>query len=203
MTSQRTELSMNQRAVLVFTLAYMAGFTAWFLASGNAEFIGYVATLGLFIALVGLTRHKAQYPPALLWALTLWGLAHMAGGGVAVDDGVLYSVRLLPVMGSGDLAVLKYDQAVHAYGFGVTAWLLWHLMDLHVPALRGSRTILVYPALGSMGLGTVNEIIEFAMVLTMPETGVGGYHNTLLDLVFNGLGAVAAMGIIAGSRRAG
>jgi putative membrane protein len=42
-----------------------------------------------------------------------------------------------------------------------------------------------------MGLSVVNELIEFAAVVVSPSTGVGGYVNTLLDLLFNTLGAVS------------
>jgi putative membrane protein len=197
-------LTRDQWAVLGFTLAYVGGFLVWFLAAGNAEFVWYIITMVALIGLIGLTLGKARYPTALLWALSLWGLAHMAGGGVPVGDSVLYAVQVVPIGGTGEMTLLKYDQLVHAYGFGVTAWLLWHLMDLHFPFLRGTWTILVYPALGTMGLGAVNEMIEFAAVLALAETGVGGYYNTALDLVFNGLGAVIAMMIIArAGRRAG
>jgi hypothetical protein len=183
--------------VLAFTLAYGLAFTAWFVVRGNAEFLLYAATMAALIALVGATQRTAALPPALLWALSLWGLAHMAGGGVRVGDGVLYNLMLLPVAGEGERAVLKYDQLVHAYGFGVTAWLLRHLLARHYPATRGTWTLAVYPALGAMGLGAVNEIIEFGAVLSVPDTNVGGYDNLALDLVFNGLGAVVAVTILA------
>ena len=45
-------------------------------------------------------------------------------------------------------------------------------------------------ALASMGLSVVNELIEFSTVVYIGSTGVGGYVNTLLDLLFNSLGAV-------------
>jgi hypothetical protein len=48
-----------------------------------------------------------------------------------------------------------------------------------------------------MGLGAVNEIIEFAAVLGLPDTNVGGYLNTGLDLVFNAIGAIIAMALAA------
>jgi len=35
------------------------------------------------------------------------------------------------------------------------------------------------------GIGAVNEIIEFIAVKSVPETNVGGYDNTLWDLIFN------------------
>ena len=188
-------------AVAGVTAAYVAGFTAWFFAIGNYEFIVYVVTMAGLIALVGLNLARAAFPPAMLWALSFWGLLHMAGGGVPVGESVLYSLPLLPVIETEYYVILKYDQMVHAYGFGVTAWLLWHLMTRHFPATRGSATALVYPLFGAMGLGALNEMIEFTAVLLVPETNVGGYYNTALDLVFNALGAGVAVALIGLGRR--
>jgi hypothetical protein len=39
-------------------------------------------------------------------------------------------------------------------------------------------------------------MIEFSAVLAVPDTNVGGYFNTALDLCFNALGAAIAMTII-------
>ncbi|MHC0053439.1 hypothetical protein [Actibacterium sp. D379-3] len=187
----------QEMAVFWFTLAYVAVFSAWFFAIGNYEFIWYVVTMVALIALVSVNLRKAEFPAPLLFSLSLWGLAHMAGGGVPVGDSVLYSAVLVPLSLNGEMTILKYDQIVHAYGFGVTAWLLWHLMARHFPQTKGTATIYVYPAIGAMGLGSVNEIIEFIAVLGIPETNVGGYYNTALDLVFNAAGACIAVVLIA------
>jgi len=48
-----------------------------------------------------------------------------------------------------------------------------------------------------MGLGAMNELIEFAATLLVPETNVGGYVNTGWDLVSNFVGATAAAAVIA------
>lgn len=197
----RTNIRPGEWAVAAFTIAYVAGFTAWFLVRGNYEFVVYVLTMLVLIALIGRSLRFAEYPVGMLWALTLWGLLHMAGGGVPVGDSVLYSAQVVPITAeNGEMTLLKYDQIVHAYGFGVTAWVLWHLMRRHFPLLDGTWTIYVYPALASMGLGAVNEIIEFIAVISVPETNVGGYLNTALDLVFNAAGAVIAMVIVAARR---
>jgi hypothetical protein len=196
------EFRRGERAVAAFTAAYVAAFTAWFLIRGNYEFVVYVITMLILIVLVGRSLRSAEYPLSMLWALSLWGLAHMAGGGVPVGDSVLYSAQVVPLAPpDGEWTFLKYDQIVHAYGFGVTAWVLWHLMRRHYPVLEGTWTIHVYPALAAMGLGAVNEIIEFVAVLSVPETNVGGYINTALDLCFNAAGAVIAMVIVAVTRR--
>ena len=186
----------SETLVGVVTLAYVLGFTIWFLSIGNFEFIVYIATMLGLIALVALTLRVAEYPVPMLWALTFWGLLHMAGGSVPVAGSVLYNLHLIPIVETEQYFILKYDQFVHAYGFGVSAWLLYHLLLRHYPETRGSATAYVYPVLGAMGLGALNEMIEFSAVLMVPDTNVGGYYNTALDLVFNALGAVIAMVLV-------
>lgn len=187
-------------AVLGVTLAYTAVFGTIFIASGNAEFVWYVVTLLILVGLVAVGQRKAAFPPAILWALSAWGLIHMAGGGVPVGDSVLYAHVVLPLYGSsaggGEFVFLKYDQIVHFYGFGVTAWLLWHLLRRHFPEMAGTASLFVFPVLGAMGLGAANEMIEFAAVVVFPDTNVGGYVNTALDLVFNTVGALTAMVLV-------
>lgn len=196
-----TRFSRADYAVLAFTLAYSAVFAALIWWQGNTEFLVYAATMAVLILLVGATRTRAAYPVPMLWALTLWGLAHMAGGNLQVRGDALYNLTLWHLWGEGEWTVLKYDQLVHAWGFGVTAWLLWHLLVTAHPGTRGSRIALVYPVLGAMGLGALNEMIEFSAVALTPETNVGGYVNNALDLVFNAAGAVIAMALIRLSAR--
>ncbi len=186
------KLKRSEWTVLIFTVAYVVIFGSVFLASGNGEFVWYVFTLVFFLALIVATQRAAQLPAFILWGLAIWGFAHMAGGGVPVGDGVLYSQVLLPLAGNGELVLLKYDQIVHFYGFGVATLVLWHLMRRNFPALDGTKTIYALAILGAMGLGVLNELIEFTAVLAFPDTGVGGYFNTALDLLFNTLGAITA-----------
>lgn len=183
----------SERALLVFTLGYVGVFLIRFVTDGNVEFVGYIATLVFFVALIAATQKSARFPAWLLWGLSVWGLAHMAGGGIEIDGAVLYTHMLLPIAGNGELIVLKYDQLVHFYGFGVAALVLWHVMRRNFPALDGTKTIFAFAVLGAMGLGALNEIIEFTAVVSLPNTNVGGYYNTGLDLVFNAAGALTAM----------
>lgn len=192
-----TGFSGAELGVLGFTLSYALAFAGLIWWRGNSEFLVYALVMAVLILLVAATRRQAAFPPALLWALSVWGLLHMAGGNLPVGGSVLYNLVLWPLAGSGEWAVLKYDQAVHAWGFGVTAWLLWHLLVTSHPGTRGSKVAYVYPLIGAMGLGALNEMIEFAAVAATPETNVGGYVNNALDLVFNALGALLAMTVIA------
>lgn len=194
-------LNRAEWGVVAFNLGYLGVFALHFADRGNREFLWYILTMGVLMTLVGWLSRRAQLPLGLLWALSLWGLAHMAGGGLAVGDGVLYGVVVVPLVADGDFTLLRFDQVVHAYGFGVTAWLIWQLATGTVPQLRGTRTVYTLAALASMGLGAANEIVEFAAVVALPETGVGGYYNTALDLVFNAVGATVAVLAIAAVER--
>jgi hypothetical protein len=47
-----------------------------------------------------------------------------------------------------------------------------------------------------MGLGALNEVVEFIATLFL-ETNVGGYRNTGFDLIYNTVGATIAAFLIA------
>lgn len=187
MRLKRTEL-----AVLIFTLTYVVVFGAVFIAAGNSEFIWYVITLVIFLGLIAATQRVAQFPAFILWGLAIWGLAHMAGGGVPAGEDVLYAYVVVPLTSASELVILKYDQIVHFFGFGVATLVLWHILRRNFPMLDGTKTIYAFAILGGMGLGALNELIEFTAVLAFPDTNVGGYINTALDLAFNTLGAITA-----------
>lgn len=187
------KLSYQHIFVLSFTLLYIAGFAAYYLSIRNFEFMWYIAVmLGLTILLAWLALRKG-IPTYLLWLLSFWGLLHVMGGGVRIEEGVLYAQVLFPFVVDGDLSILKFDQLVHAYGFGVVALLVRHLIVRSVTLSPfGVATLSV---LAAMGLGAVNEVVEFIAVLSGP-TGVGGYFNTSLDLVANTFGAVIAVAAV-------
>ncbi|MDQ5958173.1 MAG: hypothetical protein QG665_524 [Patescibacteria group bacterium] len=163
-------------------------FSVYFLYIGNKEFIWYIGVMIGFLVLLFATLPYTKLSLTSLWGLCLWGLLHMAGGSVQVGDSVLYAWKILPLLDrGGEFYILKFDQVVHAFGFAVATLVMFEIIG---PRWRGSRGLLSFVAfLAGMGLGALNEIVEFAAVLVFPATGVGGYYNTGLDLVFNMLGA--------------
>lgn len=179
-------------ALIIFNLVYVLGFGLSYLLSGNYEFLWYVAVLVFFFILVLATWSRAKFDAIILWGLSIWGLMHMAGGGLKVGDGVLYGLHLIPIIGSGDAYVLKFDQVVHMFGFAVATLVVYHLLKPYLNNQTNWRV--VYPLIiaAGMGLGVLNEIVEFIAVVIFPNTGVGGYYNTAIDLIFNTLGATAA-----------
>ncbi len=182
--------------VIVFSMAYMVVFVGISLTRKNYEFILYAAVVVAIAAWILVKQRTVRFDPVILWGLSIWGLLHMAGGNIHVGDGVLYNVQLVPV-------VLRYDQLVHAFGFGTATLACHHILkNMLKPDIPQRVTLTILVILMGCGVGALNEIVEFIAVLAVPETNVGGYENTLWDLIFNLFGATIAA-IWATSRRFG
>jgi uncharacterized membrane protein YjdF len=187
--------------VAAFTAFYLLVAASFAFARGNSEFVFYIVVMLALMLVVWLVHRSVSLSTGLLWALSLWGLMHMAGGLVPVPAGwpidgdirVLYSLWLVPER-------LKFDQIVHAYGFGVATWVCWHGIRAAIRRRGGEAAptfgLMVLAATSGMGLGAANELVEFAATLAMAETNVGGYLNTGWDLAANFVGAALAATVI-------
>jgi hypothetical protein len=188
--------------VASFTGAYLTVALIGAVASGNSEFLFYLAIMAVLILAVAGVDRAVRLSPGALWGLSAWGLAHMVGGLVpappgwpttAAEGAVIYNAWIIP-------GRLKYDQIVHAWGFGITTWVCWQGLRAALRA-RGADAaptagLLVLVAAGGMGFGALNEVIEFVATLLVPDTNVGGYRNTGWDLVANLVGATTAVLLI-------
>ncbi|MBD3244565.1 MAG: hypothetical protein GF335_01075 [Candidatus Moranbacteria bacterium] len=83
------------------------------------------------------------------------------------------------------------------WGLGVSTLLLYHIIK---PAIKiKSRrfvSINIVIIMAGMGVGALNEIVEFIISILIKENGVGGYENTALDLIANLIGACVAAFLI-------
>lgn len=200
----RPATSQQVAVVLGITVLYLvvSAVVAWLL--GNGEFVFYITVMAVLIATLVVVHRRVGLSIGVLAGLSLWGLLHMAGGLVPVpeawhlglDQGVLYNLWIIPQK-------LKYDQLVHAWGFGLTTWLCWQALCAATadqkpdrPSLRPTPGIMVLCAAAGMGFGALNEVIEFGATLLLPNTNVGGYENTGWDLVYNLIGSTIAAAII-------
>ncbi len=193
-------LSKRELPILIVNLIYIPVFTVIALSRTNYEFLLYVGVILVVAAWIIWKQRSVQFDRTILWGLTIWGLLHMAGGNIHVRGDVLYSLQLIPVV-TEPFYILRYDQVIHTFGFGVVTLVGYHVLRpyLREPIQQWWALALLIVLIGS-GVGAVNEIVEFIAVLTVPETGVGGYHNTMLDLVFNLIGGLAAVGWITRQR---
>ncbi len=189
----------------IFTAVYTGIAGVVTTRTSNAEFLLYIGVMVIIFAFVAWLHARITLSAAALWCLSFWGLAHMAGGLLPVPltwpiEGnmrVLYSWWIIP-------RYLKYDQVIHAYGFGVTTWVCWQGLASAVRPMGNLRPrlgVLVLCMAAGMGFGATNEVVEFIATLTVPETNVGGYVNTGWDLVSNMAGCTIAAVLIRVFRR--
>ncbi len=188
------KLSKPEKAILAFTALYTVAFAVFFTRHFNIEFIGYIGVIIFIFALLYATLDKTRIPASILAGLSVWGLLHMMGGSIQTADGVLYAWRIFPFFdGGGELYILKFDQAVHLYLYAVLALLFLHFLRNYFGNKHSQILVGFIAVTASLGVGALNEIIEFIAVLTVPDNGVGGYFNTVLDIVFNFAGALFAV----------
>lgn len=184
------------RGLLPFNAIVFSAGVAGLIATRNGEFLFYLIVLLILATIVGVVHRRVSLSPLVLWGLSAWSAAHLAGGLLPVPEGwpingevrVLYSLWLVP-------GWLKYDQIVHAFGFGISTLLCHEGLLATTGTWAGTRTagmLVLFAALAALGLGATNEVIEFAATLLVPETNVGGYVNTGWDLVANTVGAILA-----------
>jgi hypothetical protein len=178
--------------IYAFNAIYFVAFGARAVVNANGEFMAYALIMLVLFGLVFVLDRRVNLGLPILWGLSVWGLAHMAGGNVHVPSSlvapdatnVLYNLRpasWLP----------KFDQVVHAYGFGVATFACWRAISAG-GSIRLTPGVIVGVGCMGMGLGAANEVAEFVITLVVAETNVGGYVNTGWDLVSNLTGAVMA-----------
>ena len=182
----------SQIIILAVNIVALLIFATIFILRGDYEFLVYLGEIVFFLALIIITNKRMNYSDSLLWGLTIWSILHMIGGGVLINGKSVYSTMLIPIVGE-PYNIFKYDQLVHAFGFGVATLLLFHILKPYLKESKSWIAISIVVIMAGMGAGALNEIIEFAVTVITPENGVGGYENTAIDLVSNAIGAIVAM----------
>lgn len=139
---------------------------------------------------------RVNFSRLVLSGLTLWGFLHLAGGLVPIpaDWTVIDAARLVLYDLKPHAYFPKYDQIIHALGFGVSLIAAHEALQAHLK----TKLPLTVPIIATLffiaiGLGALNEMIEFIAVISMANTNVGGYYNTGWDLVSNATGAILAL----------
>jgi len=187
-------LKKGQLPILIINLIYLIIFAIIFSFRKNYEFIFYVGVIVFFFTLIIYTNKKVNYPNSVLWGLTLWGFMHMSGGGILLKNGTmrLYELILIPI--SEYYQLFRYDQLVHIIGFGVATLVMFVLLKpLLKPKLKKWTSLSIIIIMAGFGVGALNEMVEFIATIIVPDTGVGGFINTSMDLVADLIGAIFAM----------
>jgi putative membrane protein len=175
----------------IFVYLLLAGLLAYFIPMGNYEFIGYAVVVGLLYYAVLAADKYYNFPVYSFWLFGIWVVSHMLGGALYFGGTRLYDTILIPIFnGGGEFVILKYDQLIHAYCYIAFAVLVYHALKKHFKKGQ-DRALILFTILAAVGIGLLNEVIEFGMVVFADAAdAVGGYYNTALDLVFNLIGAI-------------
>jgi uncharacterized membrane protein YjdF len=141
-------------------------------------FIYAVAILGGIIFLWWTFRDRS-FDGRLLVLLQVGILMHFSGAFVQIGAGRLYDAHILGI---------RYDKYVHFVNAFAAAYLVsWIFRNEGVPATFITGLALLLTVLG---LGAVIEIVEYGVMLTIPDNGVGGYDNNMQDLLSNFCGSL-------------
>ena len=173
--------------LVAVVVTYVVGWTVYGLLSGSDATLAYLVTMLVLATIVAFMHARVGLSSGVLWVVAAWGFAHMAGGIVAVGDGVLYNASL-------GVPLLRYDRVVHAIGFGTATVACWQALRSIHPAVPLTPGVAVLVSLMGMRVGALNEVVEFFASRTF-AANVGGYVNTGWDLVANAIGCGVAASV--------
>jgi len=184
-----------QRWILILTLAYVIGFGIYYIMAKNYEFMWYLVIMFIIIGLVIKLHSKFKFSTGLLAGASIWGLMHMAGGSLKFGGKALYSNMVIDfnIVEFAGTPIFKFDQLAHFYCYIVVTLILFYIFKDYLKRGRSKIGVSALLVLAAMGVGALNEILEFLPVLLLEETGVGDYYNTMWDIVFNTFGAIVAV----------
>lgn len=200
-TPRRPRLTHAERGAVQVAAVAVAGFCLYGFATRSPSTTGYVSSV-LVIGAAIVWLRRAALPALLAAGLAVAAIVTLAGGLVNVGQNVLYNSSVGPYSPALGTHFLQYDHLAHAYVSFVVAFACWTMLAApHAGA--GHRGDLVLLAVGTaLGLGALNEMVEFLATLAHHGAHAGGYWNTGWDLVCNFIGAGAA-GLVMARSRAG
>ncbi len=177
------------RWVVSLTYLFILGMVFYNLYLGNSEFLVYGIVVGFLYYLLIKADDYYDFPRYSIILFSIWIVTHFLGGNLYLGEIRLYDIILMNLVGS-PFFILKYDQFIHAYTYFVISILIYFMIKKHFREGH-KKSLIFFTILASLGVGLLNEILEFGMVV-FADAGdaVGGYYNTALDLVFNFIGAV-------------
>jgi len=189
----RPRLAPYERAALSVVGVAIVGFAVHGVIDEVPGTLEYVLTVSGLVMLLFTLRTKAL-PAPIAFAAAASAVVHLAGGLVQVGDDVLYNTSPGP-------ALLRYYHFGHGLGIFVGALLVWEVLVRDAFAATGRGSLVAVTMLAALGLGAVNEAVEFVATLTHGTSHVGDYTNTGWDLVTNTVAGLLAGAVIHRRRR--
>lgn len=179
--------------IVIFLIISIFVFGYRFLFPLNYEFLIYIFVILVFFGLILFTNKNVKYPMVVLWLLAVWAVLHMAGWAIIINDHVLYQQILIPIINSWEWQILRYDQFIHIFWFFTATVMSYAIIRQKLKIQTIWFWLGLILVMAGCGFGAFNEVIEFIVDTSLPESWVGGYINTSLDLVSNLIGSLLAI----------
>jgi len=180
----------RHRSLVASAGSVVLAFLVYGVVTGADLAIPYAVIVLGGVALVAALEPDDGFSRLVLVGLCFWAIGHLAGGTIGIGgERTLYN-SLLP-------GNIHFDNVVHFVGFGTSGLVWWEATRPWLPAHPNhviGAGVAVW--LAGMGVGALNEMVEYILTLVLEDTNVGGFHNTGRDLIANCLGAGVA-GVIA------
>ncbi|TVQ04650.1 MAG: hypothetical protein EA359_05775 [Balneolaceae bacterium] len=165
--------------IVITAVVYYDRFVEYRGPANLHEFYIYAIAIILFVCLCWWYFRRFFAPVYILVLIQIAVLLHFGGAFIPVDGNRLYDAVIFGI---------GYDKYVHFINsFIVAATLneIFHALHVRIPVFRNIVIVLM-----TLGVGAIVEILEYMVVLTIPDTGVGDYHNNMRDLVANLFGSL-------------
>lgn len=144
------------------------------------EFFIYATVIICAIVMLWWIFRHYPFDTVILVLLELGIVMHFSGAFVQIEGGRLYDAEVLGI---------RYDKYVHFVNAFSATLLVGRLFQIQKIAL--TRVNSIFMMMVVLGLGAVVEIVEYIVVLTVPDNGVGGYDNNMQDLIGNFCGSLS------------
>jgi putative membrane protein len=163
---------------------YRARFVAYRGPGHLEEFFVYAGVIlgGILFLWWAFRRHTFDW--VVLVLLQVGILMHFSGAFVPIGEGRLYDAHLLGI---------RYDKYVHLVNAFAIAFLMGKLFRMRGIPRNPLHGILLLLAV--LGLGAIIEMVEYLVVLTVRNNGVGDYDNNMQDLLANLCGSLAFLAV--------
>ena len=178
--------------IFAFTVVYLVAFTINAIFQQNYEFLYYTVLLIGVISIVVMIHQSLHLGFFIIINLSILGFLHLSGGNLYLGQLRLYDFYVVG-------GILRYDNIIHSYATFIATLGLYSLLSpfIYQSVKKRYPIFAIILVLMAIGLGTINELVEFLAVLLLGVTEkVGGYYNNSLDLLFNTLGALAGTIVI-------
>lgn len=159
----------------------------------GSEYVGeffIYAALNLFVVFViwKITRHFS-ISNRLLFLIQFGILIHFAGGLLVFDGTRLYDLYFFGI---------RFDKYVHIANSFISGLVLYTFFFKDLNIVSWIKYIILISTM--LGFGTIVEIVEYLVTLTIETNGVGDYDNNLQDMISNLIGTMLLVIVIITSK---